>query len=73
MAKLTKAQQRYLDEIRAKPGKVYNGRGRKPLTALRDAGLITYDFTLVPHANIHGSGMSFTEEFTCFPTTEESV
>ena len=60
---LTKAQERYLAEIQAKPGRRYNGHARKPLEALHAAGLIRYEFDLRPQANGR-----YTEVFTCYPT-----
>lgn len=45
---MTPAQERYLREIRAAGERSYNGRARKPLEALRAAGLVEYDFTLIP-------------------------
>lgn len=58
---MTPAQERYLAEIRARPGRTYNGRARRPLEALREAGLIRYEFELVPQVG------SWTERFTCWP------
>jgi hypothetical protein len=66
MGKLTKPQKRYLAEIREQPGRAYNGRARRTLEALEEAGLIEYDFDLIPHAD-SGSGVEFTERFTCHP------
>ena len=49
---LTKAQNRMLDELEAAGGeRSYNGRARRQVEALRDAGLVTYEFMLVPHAD----------------------
>ncbi len=58
--KLTAPQERYLAEIRAAwPNpKRYNGRARRPLEALRAAGLVTYEYELVPHIG------AWTELFT---------
>lgn len=64
--KLTTAQERYLAEIRAVGERAYNGRARRPVEALAAAGLIEYDFALVPHAD-SGGGIAFTERFTCRP------
>jgi hypothetical protein len=61
---LTPAQQRYLAEIRAAGVKRYNGRARKPLEALRAAGLVEYDFELRPA----GIG-TMTELFTVRPVS----
>lgn len=41
---LTVAQARYLSEIREAGEKRYNGRARRPLEALRQLGLIEWDF-----------------------------
>lgn len=68
MPELTIAQQRYLAEIRAAGEKRYNGRARKPLEALRAAGLVEYDFELTPHP-----GGLHTELFTVRPTNEEET
>jgi hypothetical protein len=62
--KLTPAQERYLAEIRETPGRKYNGRARRTLTALRQAGLIRYHFDLVP------GNANYSEQFTCFPVEE---
>lgn len=59
---LTPAQSRYLREIQEAGERSYNGRARRPLEALRAAGLIEYDFELVP-VNRYG----FAERFTCRP------
>lgn len=50
MTKLTPAQQRLLDEVRAKGTVVKNGRARKPIEALEAAGLVVADWDLVPAA-----------------------
>jgi hypothetical protein len=60
---MTAAQRRYLAAIVAAGEKSYNGRARKPVTALRDAGLVTYEFDLVPHYNGR-----YTELFIVRPT-----
>lgn len=62
MPALTPAQGRYLVEIRRNGERKYNGRARRPLEALRDAGLIEYDYTLVPVQNGR-----FTELFIARP------
>lgn len=64
---LTPAQARYLAEIRARPGRSYNGRGGITIRNLEARGLITYDYELVPH--VIGS---YTERYTCHPTPPTS-
>lgn len=63
---MTPAQERYLAEIRERPGRSYNGRARRPLEALRKLGLITFDYELVPHIG------AWTERFTCWPVERPS-
>ena len=67
MKKLTAAQQRYLEEIRAAGTKRYNGRARRSLEALKAAGLIDFEYDLVPHQT--GNGLSFTELFIATAVT----
>ena len=60
--RLTVAQARYLAEIRAAGVKRYNGRARRPLEALKRAGLIEYEYDLVPQAR-----GKWTESFVARP------
>lgn len=46
---LTDPQIRVLLQIRAQPGRTYNGRARRTLDKLAVAGLIEFDYELVPH------------------------
>lgn len=50
-----------LDEVRAAGTRSYNGRARRSVEALERAGLVTYEYDLIPHAT--GNGISFTERF----------
>lgn len=61
MSRLTKPQQRLLDRVRLAGELRQNGRARRTVEALAAAGLVEYDFELVPQAR--GSGVSFTEGF----------
>lgn len=65
MTKLTKPQQRYLDEIRASGEKRYNGRARRTVKALEGAGLITVEYD--QNAHVKGGGIEITEVFICRP------
>ncbi len=71
--KLTAPQARYLAEIREAGERSYNGRARRPLEALERAGLIEYDYALVPRAS--GSGLigELTERFTARPAPARFV
>ena len=48
MKKLTPAQQRLLDEVRAKGVVKKNGRAMKTVEALEKAGLVVADYDLIP-------------------------
>jgi hypothetical protein len=61
VTKLTKPQQALLDRVRREGVVQQNGRARRTVEALARAGLIEYEYDLVPHAS--GNGMSFTELF----------
>jgi hypothetical protein len=59
---LTDPQRRMLQEVRDAGTRSYNGRARRTLEALEQAGLVEYDYELVPHAD----GV-YTERFTVTP------
>jgi hypothetical protein len=63
--KLTPAQQRYLDEIETAGERRYNGRARRTVEALRDAGLIEFDYD--QRAQEKGNGIELVEIFICRP------
>ena len=69
--KLTGPQRALLARVRAEGVVVLNGRARRTVQALRDAGLVAVSFDLVPHAS--GSGIGFTEEFTLRPLDNHPV
>jgi hypothetical protein len=48
MTKLTGPQEALLARVRAEGVVVQNGRARRTVTALRDAGLVTYEYDVVP-------------------------
>lgn len=48
-ATLTGPQKRYLLAIVEAGTKTYNGRARKPGEALEAAGLVSYEYDLIPH------------------------
>jgi len=58
---VTGPQERMLKEVRAAGTRTYNGRARRTVTALEEAGLVEVEYDLVPHAK--GNGISFTERF----------
>lgn len=62
---LSKAQKRYLAEIRAEPGRISDGRASRSLHALEVAGLIRTDYDLIPRT--HGNGLRYAEEITAWP------
>ena len=67
---LTSAQKRYLREIReadreGRPPKVYNGRARRTIEALEEAGLVEADWDMIPQAK--GNGMELVERITVWP------
>jgi hypothetical protein len=64
--KLTKAQERYLYEIRQVGECVYNNRARKPLEALEAAGLITVDWDM--RAQTKGGGIELVGRNVAKPT-----
>jgi len=66
-AELTKPQRRYLAAIIKAGTKQYNGRARKPLEVLEAAGLVEYDYDLIPH--VKGNGIQYTESFTVRATS----
>jgi hypothetical protein len=65
---LTKAQERYLAEIRAAGVKHYNNRARKPLEALEAAGLITVDWDM--RAQTKGNGIELVGQNTARPVPQ---
>jgi hypothetical protein len=65
MTKLTKAQQRYLEEIRQAGVKTYNDRARRPLEALEQAGLITVEWDM--RAQTKGNGIELVGHNTARP------
>jgi hypothetical protein len=62
-ARLTEPQERLLDRIVMNGELTQNGRARRTVEALERAGLVEYNFELVPHAL-----GSWTELFTLTPT-----
>ena len=63
--KLTGPQRELLARVEATGEVRQNGRARRTVEALEAAGLIEYDYDLVPHAD--GCGISFTELFIIRP------
>jgi hypothetical protein len=69
-ARLTEPQERLLDRIvmhcgHRSDGLRQNGRARRTIVALREAGFVDYEFELVPHADGR-----FTELFRVTPTAD---
>lgn len=65
MGKLTKAQERMLAEVRESGKRVYNGRARRTVKALEDAGLVNVDWDMRPQTK--GNGMELVEVITVTP------
>lgn len=63
--KLTKAQSRMLDDVKASGVKVYNGRAARTVKALEDAGLVTVDWDM--RAQSKGGGMELVHVITVRP------
>jgi hypothetical protein len=70
-SRLTPAQERMLAEVRRAGEKVYNGRARRTVEALKAHFLIEYDYELVSH--IKGGGTRYTEQFTVRPVLEDKI
>ena len=66
---LTKPQQRMLEEVRRDGTRRYNGRARSRVEALAHAGLVTYEYDLLPQ--VKGNGTAFTELFVVRPVKDE--
>lgn len=66
---LTAPQLQLLDRIRATgaAGLVQNGRARRTVEALEAAGLITYEYDLIPRAD-----SKWVERFHCRAVTQEA-
>ena len=62
MTNLTEAQQRYLDRVRLAGRLVLNGRARRPIEALANAGLVSVDWDMRLQAK--GNGMEATTLIT---------
>jgi hypothetical protein len=62
---LTKPQQRLLAAVRASGERTYNGRVRKTVEALKRAGLVTFEYDLIPQ--VKGNGIEFAERFIVRP------
>lgn len=63
---LTPVQARMLDEVRQAGQRIYNGRARRTVKALEDAGLVAVDWDLI----LHGNGRA-TERVTVTPAAIE--
>jgi hypothetical protein len=65
MSGLTVAQHRILTEVRATGSRVYNGRARRSIQALEDAGLVTATYDMIPQWK--GGGMELVDRITVTP------
>lgn len=63
---LTVAQTKMLERVRKAGVLLQNGRARKTIEALERAGLVEYDYELVPHWDGR-----YTELFTVRPAKDE--
>ena len=63
--KLTRAQQRILDDVRAAGSKTYNGRAAKSIRVLEAAGLVEVTWDM--RAQTKGSGIELVHEITVRP------
>jgi hypothetical protein len=68
---MTAAQQRILDEVRTSGRRIYNGRARRPIRALENAGLVQVEYDQV--AQSKGSGIELVERFVVTPTTSKEA
>jgi hypothetical protein len=65
---LTAPQRRYLAEIREAGTRTYNGRARRTLETLQDAGLIEVEYD--QRAQSKGNGIELAERFICTATEQ---